>query len=188
MPFWSSANIQPKLAFKWWASFGTQSNEVRSYTLRSFQRPSFTINTSEYIWLNDVNFTPGLLTWNPIEITLTDGEDGKENNARNLYNMLKESGYSTRAEEQGAISNIQKSRSSSALGGQILFQQIDAQGITIETWKLINPFLEAVNFGQGNYSSEEIITLSLTIRYDYAHYERNLNRINFSFFNSLDQD
>ena len=109
MAFWSNPTSQPKLSFRWFVSFGIGEAVVRTYTVRSFQRPSFTIATTEYVWLNDVQFRPGVLSWNPIEITL-------------------------------------------------------------EEWSLINPFLEAVNFGQGNYAAEEIITISLTVRYDYAEY------------------
>ena len=173
MPFWNEPDAQPKLAFKWFASFGSGVDTIQTYTLRTFQRPSFTINTTEYLWINDVNFKPGVLTWNPIEITLTDGEDIKDNNASKLYALLKKSGYTS---GQEGISNIQKKKSSFALGGQVYFQQIDSKAVVLETWKLINPFLEAVNFGQGNYSSEEIITISLTIRYDYAEYEINPSR------------
>ena len=168
MPFWNDPKSQPKLAFKWYMSFGKAPNDVKSYTVRSFQRPSFQIAVSEYTWLNDVRFQPGVLTWNPIEIVLTDGEGKDENNAKRMYNILVGGGYNT---EPGKISEIQKINSSDALGGQMKFFQIDENGNHIESWTLINPFLEAVNFGQGNYSSEEIVSIALTIRYDYALYE-----------------
>lgn len=169
MAFWSSPASQPKLSFKWFVSFGINETAVKTYTVRSFQRPSFTIASSEYLWLNDVQFRPGVLTWNPIEITLTDGEGVDENNASNLFEMLKISGYSTVSFNQ-PFSRIEKAKSAAALGGQIIFTQIDSNGDTLEEWKLVNPFLEAVNFGQGNYAAEEIITISLTVRYDHAEY------------------
>jgi len=169
MAFWSAPNSRPKLSFRWLASFGVGDSIVRTYTLRSFQRPSFSIATSEYVWLNDVNFKPGVLSWNPIEITVTDGESGEENNAKNLIAALNQSGYQT-ANISQPRSTIEKGKSSTALGGQVVLTQINAEGASIEEWILINPFLEAVNFGQGNYGAEEIITLSITIRYDYAQY------------------
>lgn len=167
MAFWSNPNSQPKLAFKWYATFGNPPDDVKTYTLRSFQKPSFGINVSEYTWLNDVKYQPGVLTWNPIEITVTDGEATEENNARKLYNILLAGGYAN----DGKISNIQKNASREALGGIVFFQQIDSHDNLVERWALINPFLLAVNFGQGNYTSEEIMTITLTIRYDYALYK-----------------
>lgn len=170
MAFWSAPDSQPKLSFKWFASFGLGEDIIRTYTLRSFQRPSFTIATSEYVWLNDVNFKPGVLSWNPIEITITDGENKEENNAKNLIAALNKSGYQTTSVNQPR-STIEKGKSSNALGGQVVLTQINAESKPVEEWILINPFLEAVNFGQNNYGAEEIITLSVTIRYDYAQYK-----------------
>ena len=170
MAFWSAPDSQPKLSFKWFASFGLGEDIIRTYTLRSFQRPSFTIATSEYVWLNDVNFKPGVLSWNPIEITITDGENKEENNAKNLIAALNKSGYQTTSVNQPR-STIEKGKSSNALGGQVVLTQINAESNPVEEWILINPFLEAVNFGQNNYGAEEIITLSVTIRYDYAQYK-----------------
>jgi hypothetical protein len=170
MAFWSAPDSQPKLSFKWFASFGLGEDIIRTYTLRSFQRPSFTIATSEYVWLNDVNFKPGVLSWNPIEITITDGENKEENNAKNLIAALNKSGYQTTSVNEPR-STIEKGKSSNALGGQVVLTQINAESNPVEEWILINPFLEAVNFGQNNYGAEEIITLSVTIRYDYAQYK-----------------
>ena len=169
MAFWSNPNAQPKLSFKYFVSFGFGQDIIRTYTLRSFQRPSFSIATSEYVWLNDVNFKPGVLTWNPIEITLTDGEGRDENNAEKLIKMLNTSGYQTTTTNEPR-SQIEKGKSSTALGGQMIFTQIDSDNVPVEEWLLINPFMEAVNFGQNNYGAEEIITISMTIRYDYAQY------------------
>ena len=169
MAFWSDNETQPKLSFKWFASFGMGQDVVRTYTLRSFQRPSFSIATSEYVWLNDVNFKPGVLSWNPIEITLTDGEGRDENNAKKLVEMLNRSGYQTTTVNEPR-SQIEKGKSSTALGGQMVLTQINADALPIEEWVLINPFLESVNFGQNNYGAEEIITIAMTIRYDYAQY------------------
>jgi hypothetical protein len=170
MAFWSAPDSQPKVSFKWFASFGLGEDIIRTYTLRSFQRPSFTIATSEYVWLNDVNFKPGVLSWNPIEITITDGENKEENNAKNLIAALNKSGYQTTSVNEPR-STIEKGKSSNALGGQVVLTQINAESNPVEEWILINPFLEAVNFGQNNYGAEEIITLSVTIRYDYAQYK-----------------
>ena len=118
MAFWSDPTAQPKLSFKYFASFGLGEDIVRTYTVRSFQRPSFSIATTEYIWLNDVNYRPGVLSWNPIEITLTDSEGIQENNTRILYNILRQSGYRT-DNPNIPRSAIEKLKSSNSLGGNI---------------------------------------------------------------------
>jgi len=116
--------------------------------------------------VNDVNFHPGLLTWNPIEITITDNE-ASNSNSNKIFKMIKASGYKWR-NATTPESSIEKKKMSSALGGDIMFYQIDADGKTIETWKIHNPFITNINFGAGNYTLDEILTLSMTIRYDSA--------------------
>tara|TARA_R100000152_G_C6774679_1_gene202604 strand:+ start:1144 stop:1662 length:519 start_codon:yes stop_codon:yes gene_type:complete len=169
MPFWSEPTSSPKLSFRWYASFGVGPYAINTYCLRSFQKPSFEIVQSEYIWLNDINYKPGLLAWNPVEITVSDMENKDDNNTWKLYNILKRSGYqdATVTKPRAAFEKKQFSR---ALGGQMKLTQINADGEAIEEWTLINPFLIGVNFGQANYGAEEIITLSLSIRYDYAQH------------------
>ena len=154
MTFWSDPSIRPKLSFRWFASFGLGTNAISTYSLRTFQKPSFEVAQSEYIWLNDVNYRPGVLSWNPVEITITDIENVDDNNTFKLYNILKETGY------QGVNpyipqSAIEKKKASRALGGDLRMTQIDADGNTIEEWVLINPFITRVDFGQGNYMAEE---------------------------------
>jgi len=168
MPFWSNPRSSPKLSFRWYASFGFGAlNTINSYALRSFQKPSFEVAAAEYIWLNDVAYKPGILTWNPVEITITDGEDFSENNTRKLYNILKGAGYQN-ADTNKPQSAIEKKRATAALGGAVRLTQINADGNSIETWALENPFITTVNFGQANYGAEEIMTISLGLRYDYA--------------------
>jgi len=166
MAFWSSDRQEPKLSYRWYAAFGFSGGAVNSYTIRSFQKPSFEIATSEYIWLNDVAYRPGLISWNPVEITLTDGE-GKENNTLNLNRQLQRAGYQNTT-VNAPRNAIEKRKASQALGGDVRLTQIDARGRAIEEWQLVDPFITTVNFGQANYGTEEIMTITLAIRYDYA--------------------
>jgi len=168
MPFWSDPKLSPKLSFRWYAEFGYgPANIISTYSLRSFQKPSFEIATAEYIWLNDVEYRPGLLTWNPIEITITDIEDVMENNTRKLVSILTAAGYQS-TDVNKPHSAIEKSPATKALGGDMRLMQIDADGAPIEEWVLVKPFITGVNFGQANYAAEEIMTISLNLRYDYA--------------------
>ena len=186
--FWANPARTPKLSFQWYMEFGSgplRNNAgnliegttntydyIQSYTLRSFQRPSYGYNVTEYKTLNDVQFLPETLKWNPIEIVLIDGQQRRENNASKLYNILKKSGYSDEMSPNEFTTGVEKANATRALGGQVRFRQINADGNTIETWTLINPFIQGLNFGQGNYTSEEIVTLSVTLRYDKAVYRR----------------
>ena len=170
MAFWSQPGASPKLSFRWFASFGVGEFAINKYCLRSFQKPSFEIVQNEYIWLNDINYKPGLLSWNPIEITISDAEDKEDNNTYKLYNILKRSGYQDATVNKPRAA-FEKKRFTQALGGQMYLTQINEFGLAIEQWTLINPFITNINFGQNNYGAEEIVTLSLAIRYDYAEHK-----------------
>ena len=52
--------------------------------------------------------------------------------------------------------------------GTIFLRQIDAEGRDIEEWKLWNPYLSQVDFGNVGYDDDALVEYSLTIDYDYA--------------------
>ena len=182
MPFWSDNTASAKLSFRWFATFGfvppgndalyapNGAYQINTYCLRSFQKPSVEISQSEYIWLNDVAYRPGLLTWNPIEIIITDMENYDDTNTTTLYEILKRAGYGNRGPNAPRAA-ITKADSLAALGGDLVLTQLNADGESVELWRLINPFIVQANFGSSNYGAEEINSISLSIRYDYAEYE-----------------
>ena len=170
MPFWSDPNVEPKLSFRWYCTFGLGSNTINTYALRAMQKPSFEIGISEYLNINDVAYRPGILSWNPIDIVITDMENSSENNTYKLYNILKIAGYQNENVNQPQ-SAIEKRKVTTALGGDMRLIQIDADGDAIEEWVLINPIVASANFGHANYSAEELMTISLQIRYDYATFK-----------------
>ena len=53
-------------------------------------------------------------------------------------------------------------------------RQIDAKGNIIENWKVKNPFITACSFGDLNYENEEIMQISLTIKYDWAELDMSV--------------
>ena len=55
----------------------------------------------------------------------------------------------------------------------LYIQQINSFGVEIQSWRLYSPFIKDVAFGQLDYSSDELITLDLTIAYDHAKLETN---------------
>ena len=78
---------------------------------------------------------------------------------------------------------IYKGDSSNALG-EIAITQINSKGSMIEEWTLVNPYIESVDFGDLDYSSEDLSQLSITFRYDhaevkYGNNERGTNSTEF---------
>ena len=85
MAFWSDGNISPKLSYKWVLTLGGVDHPIAAYTIRSFQKPSFTLGVAQYININDVAYRPGILSWNPVDVNLVDAENTFENNSKILY-------------------------------------------------------------------------------------------------------
>ena len=63
---------------------------------------------------------------------------------------------------------MSKQRSVDAVGGRMYIQQIDADGLLLEEWRLYNPWIKAVNFDELDYESDDILNVEVTIRYDWA--------------------
>ena len=52
--------------------------------------------------------------------------------------------------------------------GNIIIQQIDADGAVIEQWTLRNPFITNVGLPELTYDNDDIGEIELELRYDYA--------------------
>jgi len=52
----------------------------------------------------------------------------------------------------------------------IQIQLLSPYDLVVGTWKLIGAFVNTLNFGELDYSNEEIVQPRLTISYDYAIY------------------
>ena len=38
----------------------------------------------------------------------------------------------------------------------------------VEEWELINPFIKAINYGDLDYASDDLLEITLTVAYDSA--------------------
>ena len=54
------------------------------------------------------------------------------------------------------------------IGKDIIITKISASGEELETWKLINPFIKAIKYGDLDYSSDELLEITITVAYDSA--------------------
>ena len=52
--------------------------------------------------------------------------------------------------------------------GTFQIHQIDSNGKIIEEWELKNPWIKTVTFGSLDYSNDELVTLDITVAYDWA--------------------
>ena len=89
----------------------------------------------------------------------------------NILTVLKNSGYNvpSNLSEEGALSTIGKSNANAALGN-VIIRALDEDGNDLEEWQLNNPFIVGITMNDYNYEGEDLVTIDVEFRYDWASY------------------
>ena len=53
-------------------------------------------------------------------------------------------------------------------------QQMDSNGKLLEKWTLKNAWAKSISFGSLDYSNDELVTIDITLAYDYAIFSTNV--------------
>ena len=167
MAFWSEKTVEPKRKFRWllyWTG-------VPQFVVKSVKKPSYAVATTGHQFLNYEFNYPGRVTWQDVQITLVDPV--QPDSTKSLYKILENSGYVIPSNyNEGAAATISKQGMVDALGTEIKLSQLDADGLNpIETWIIKNPLITAAEFDTLDYSSDELLNITVTIKYDYATIE-----------------
>ena len=167
--FWNNPkSIEPLRQHRWILSNGAG---VWVWA-KSVKLPQFTVETQKYqIGNHKLNY-PGLLEWQDVTVTIVDTTGDKNlANSQQLFERMKQSGYKITEKTDGIFKNLMIRDAKMVFGskaGDFRITQIKANGEKIQEWTLYNPLIKDVSFGQLDYSNDELITLDLTIAYDYA--------------------
>ena len=173
MAFWASKDSQPKRQHRFIMSLGKRSgqNQLPSWVVSNVSRPAMEISTVEHQYLNHSFKFPGRAKWQDVSVTLKDPLSPDA--SKQLYAILADAGYlpPSGSPESDAF-NVAFTKSSFAEAiGTISIKARDSKWDEVERWTLFNPIIVSANWGQFDYSSEELIELQLTIAYDYATIE-----------------
>ena len=177
MTFWTQPDASPTRQFRFKVTNGTGT----WWWVSSCSKPSYEISTEEYKLINHKYKYPGVVTWNDVNISMVDTEE----HAKSLLQALVFGGY-----QPGAIIEIEglskrelhnqtkvvggkmKDDIPKATDGSLLqIQQLDDNGTAVEIWTLHGAFIKSTNFGQLDYTSDELVKFELVISYDYATIE-----------------
>ena len=159
MTFWSANNVEPTRQYRFTISDGSGV----WWWAKSCDKPSFDIDSQEHKLINHKFKYPSVVTWNDVKITIVDTGEKVDY----LYKALKGSGYNVYGD---GIEGLQKIRAidSFRAGGDLRIHQIDSDGKILEEWELKNPWISSVVFGSLDYNSDELVSLDLTVKYDWA--------------------
>lgn len=172
--FWNSAALEPKRAFKFKVVFGSEAkNDVQHWMVKSIDIPKFEVGEAVHSYLNYEYYYPGKVAWQDITMTLVDPIDPDA--ARALVEKLTAGGYNP-PENAEELQTVSKKRMTEALGSKFSIIQLSAEGKEVARWELHNPWIKNVDFGSHGYESEDLIEISLTLKYDYANYKKGAGK------------
>jgi hypothetical protein len=174
MGFWTQ-KTDPKRKFNFDISITGQNKAIQNYYVKTCTKPSFTVNAAEHNYLNHTFYYPGRVTWNDVSLTFVDpgttGDAASESTSAGLVSILLGMGYNppSSADTQAEKKTISKSKAVTALG-DVNIRQLDEEGDILDEWVLINAWITEVNFGDLDYTSDDLVEVTCTIKYDFAKF------------------
>jgi hypothetical protein len=167
--FWASSKIEPKRQHRWLIQFVTAG--WSSHVAKKVGRPSYTIGETEHKFLNHSFWYPGRITWEAIDVEIVD-LGGEQDSTLKLYEALRTAGYIF--PDSSGEETISKKQAVTALG-EVSIQELDAAGTPASKFILHNAWISKAQLGDLDYSGEELVSLTLTLRYDFAKYSLGNN-------------
>jgi hypothetical protein len=175
---WALGQVEPKRKYRWYLQFGNiDQKAMPQWIIKTTKQPGYEVTEAEHSYVNHTFYYPGRVKWNEITITLVDPVTPDATEL--LYAYLAQSGYRLpdSVSAGGSTDTITKARATYGVGNWSLikFGTADGSGTglvpadaKIEEWQLRNPWIKNVDFGDLDYTSDDILEISLTLRYDWA--------------------
>ena len=174
MSFWHESSMQPKRNYRFQViisllSGGTAANGSDSiiWWVKNFKPPSYSITEATHEYMDNKYYWPGRVSWEECTMQLVDPVSP---NAVALTNkIIQNSGYVIKddASTDTNLQTISKANAVAAMG-VIEVNILSADGTPIESWTLNNPFIKSVSFSNLDYTSDDLRTIDISFRYDYA--------------------
>lgn len=169
MAFWSDAGLEPKRKHKFLVFIG----DLPAILAKSVNKPNADISVGEHKFLGNTYKFPGGIKWNDVVATFVDTE--AQSIIQNVYDILYNAGNQTPEEKGlalaggGSLRLFDKTTAVSALGNNILIQQVDEYGNPVEEWRLHNAWISKVDLGELSYENDnQLSEYKLTLVYDWA--------------------
>ena len=171
MAFWTEATNEPKRSYRFLVQItGLGADDVQWWA-KTFKVPSYSVTETTHNFLDNQYHFPGRVTWEEVTLELVDPQSP---NAVQLTNqMIIDSGYEIKsaADAKAGPVTLSKIKAANATSGAIravIVSIFNSDGDTIEKWTLKNPWLKGVTFADLSYESDDLRTLTVTFRYDWA--------------------
>jgi len=195
MAFWTLRDFTPKLKDRFVVIIGGRF----VIAAKSVSKPTLTFDNKEYKMINHHFKYPGLPKWNTVKVTFVDmaGQVDRagtpaaaepaepptnttnSDTAQYLMKLTTDGGYSNPDDTK----SVSKQDMVKALG-EVMIQQIDNTATgpegnrkikVVEQWKLINPIIKSITWGDLGYGEDGLVEYSLELDYDYAEHSKGHN-------------
>ncbi len=169
--FWNQASIEPKRSFRWLLYL----SGMPQFIVKDVKKPGFSIASQAHTFLNYEFYYPGKVTWTDVTFTIVDPV--QPDSAASLVKVLESAGYvvpDQYTSQSGFPRTISKKAMVDSLGGQIKLVQFgansgDQEESVLEEWTINNPARRPPSFGQLTYGSDDLVSIGITLKYDWAY-------------------
>ena len=160
MAFWSEHTSQPKRQYRWIMNIGG----MPQWIVKKVNKPGFTVSEASHKYLNHTFYYPGRIEYDKTSITLVDPL--VPDASAMMLNILYHSGYSIPDSQDDTVT-LSKKKSVESLG-RVTIAQLDADGAIADEWIFRNPWISSIKFGDLDYEGDNLIDLTLELRYDFV--------------------
>lgn len=173
MAFWKDGSAAPKRNYRWLVRMHDGNELSVAWWAKTVNVPSYEVSEIEHNFLDNKYYYPGRVSWSEITLTLVDPADDQIDAVGLTLNMLKLSDYLVKDLDMlgggnGNPLTISKQAAMSAGVTDLSISVLDAGGNEIEIWTLHNPFVKSAKYGDLDYSNDDLRTVEMVVRYDWA--------------------
>ena len=188
--FWTSPNKDPKRAYRFIVDLASGAgvtgfvNGATWYASKA-DKPKFTVTETPHKYINHTFHYPGRVEWENVTITLVDPTEPSA--AAAVAEILEKSGYQIPGSATAAESTttINKAAATNALGNVTITQIGENPTDELEKWTLRNAWIQQANFSQLDYDSDDLSTIELVLRYDWAELQTVAGPATDNFFKKV---
>ena len=173
--FWDNPAAEPKRSHRFLVTFDLPGGVNTQIFARTFTKPAYTIGVTEHQFLDKTFYYPGRVTWNEITMQFVNSADPDMDAL--LETVLLNSGYlppnavvTNNSIPAANAQTVNKFGAVTALGRQVNVTELNGDGVALGTHKLKNPFVTSISYGTLDYASEDLLTVDIMLRYDWAEY------------------
>ena len=148
-------NYEPLRKNRWLLRFPADLG-IQEWWLKGAKRPSIKQEGKEIPFLNTSTWVVGRYTWDEMQITLRDPIGPSASQAVMEWVRLHSESVTGR---QGYAAGYKR---------DVELEMLDPTGVVVSKWILKNTMVTSADFGDLDYSQDDLAEITLNLRFDYA--------------------